>query len=431
MKQSRFMDPLYGPVYYNAFEEQIIFSPELQRLRHVRMCNINSLLITGASQISRFEHVIGVLHLAQLWSKTNVLSTVDCKIVCAAALLHDTQTGPFGHSMEYILGENEVDGNFIHEDLEGSAKHSFFQDISASAAFKGERFRAATIVGQIWPKIAAAIKGEGKYGHLISAAIDIDNIDNVCRLAYHVGLIERSEARSLCESLTSDLKILNGQTTFSHEGLDKVIRWQEVRKSLYLLLLHDWAEFAAKAMLTKVMEEAVRLGLLGVDHWILTDDQLLNYLEVTSVGEGQPIKELLQRLQTGNLYHPVLLARVDGASRYDNISSAARKREIEIQLSRVLGGRCIFHPIKDKAKTERAIEVFDRSAGRLVTIGSSSDETLIGIFASRLEPKVVAKAEVKAIVAGLLQVSLKEIEDIADPVELYAEPQDITQYGLF
>lgn len=67
----RIWDPLYGLLELSPFEQQFVFSPEVQRLRHVRLCNIDSLLIPGAAQVSRFEHALGVLRLANEWLATH------------------------------------------------------------------------------------------------------------------------------------------------------------------------------------------------------------------------------------------------------------------------------------------------------------------------------------------------------------------------
>lgn len=57
----RVFDPLYGRLQLTPLESRVFAVPELQRLRYIRMCNINSMLITGASEISRFEHALGTL----------------------------------------------------------------------------------------------------------------------------------------------------------------------------------------------------------------------------------------------------------------------------------------------------------------------------------------------------------------------------------
>lgn len=50
---------LYGKIEFSALVYKCMLSPEVQRLREVRLCNINSLCITGSSNTNRFEHSVG------------------------------------------------------------------------------------------------------------------------------------------------------------------------------------------------------------------------------------------------------------------------------------------------------------------------------------------------------------------------------------
>ena len=49
-------DALYGKIEFSSLIYKCMLSPEVQRLREVRLCNINSLCITGSSNTNRFEH---------------------------------------------------------------------------------------------------------------------------------------------------------------------------------------------------------------------------------------------------------------------------------------------------------------------------------------------------------------------------------------
>src|SRR5437660_9147430 len=92
----RIWDPMYGFLELSRFEWSFAFSPEVQRLRHVRLCNIDSLLIPGAANVSRFEHALGVLRLANEWLAVNRVTVDEANDLRAAALIHDAQSGPFG-----------------------------------------------------------------------------------------------------------------------------------------------------------------------------------------------------------------------------------------------------------------------------------------------------------------------------------------------
>ena len=108
-------DCLYGVIYLPDFVWDIFNVPELQRLREIRLCNINSLSLTGGANINRFEHSVGTCFLAnqclETWPLLNPINHIDRKTLLYAALLHDIASGGFGHSVEYI----ESRSGFSHE----------------------------------------------------------------------------------------------------------------------------------------------------------------------------------------------------------------------------------------------------------------------------------------------------------------------------
>ena len=87
-------DALYGKIEFSPLVYKCMLSPEVQRLREVRLCNINSLCITGSSNTNRFEHSVGTAYLAALNINSNLqkhlkLSKKEKEIFIIAALLHD------------------------------------------------------------------------------------------------------------------------------------------------------------------------------------------------------------------------------------------------------------------------------------------------------------------------------------------------------
>lgn len=379
----RSWDPLYGRIELTEFEFGLLHLPEVQRLRYVRMCNINSLLVAGASEISRFEHTIGVLWLAKRWTQTHAVPNSNAKEIIAAAVLHDMQTGPFGHSMQYVLEDNDLDSTFIHEDLSHGWRSAYHQEILAGASFAGKAFNAPAYLGTHWENVAKIIRGEGNYGPLIAGTMDLDNIDNVVRLAFHVGVTEKDD-HLVALRLAEQLKLENGNIILPDSMTETVVRWQKIRKRLYELLLLDWAEFSAKAMLTRAIEEASGHNLIGSDSWVRTDAEFLEYLDRTAIGDAQEVRNLIRRLKAGDLYEPILLLGSPSIDTYGTLNSIEVKRELEAEIireSKVKGAKIIIHFILDKGKTERAVS-FVNENGESRVIGQSSRQILCGLFVS-------------------------------------------------
>lgn len=103
-------DALYGKIEFDSLVNRCMMSPEVQRLREVRLCNINSLcalqgvqtqtvLSIPLARISR-PGFSSLSHIAQSHLR---LDKIEKEIFIIAALLHDVANGPFGHSYEYIM----------------------------------------------------------------------------------------------------------------------------------------------------------------------------------------------------------------------------------------------------------------------------------------------------------------------------------------
>lgn len=414
----RSWDPLYGRIGFTEFEYGLLRLSEVQRLRYVRMCNINSLLVTGASEISRFEHTIGVLHLTKHWCDVNGIAESIARDIVSAAVLHDMQTGPFGHSMQYVLEDNEIDSSFVHEDLSHGWRSTYHQEILAGASFAGRPFSAPSYLGKSWENVAQIIRGEGIYGPLIAGTMDLDNIDNVVRLAFHVGITKDGDPL-IPLRLAEQITIENGELVLPAACTPTVERWQSIRRRLYELLLLDWAEFSAKAMLTRAIERAAKHQIIGADSWVRTDAEFLEYLDKNAIGDAQEVRDLVRRLRCADLYEPVLLAASPAIEAYPELNSIQSKQELEVALSKsagVRGARVLTHFILDKAKTDRAVSFIAREDGTRRVVGRNSRQLLCGVFVS----SSISDAERKALSASYVELlrerGVVDLHPLDDPM---------------
>src|SRR5438552_1871487 len=120
------VDALYGLQTLDHFLADLIEQPEMQRLRDVRLSNINSGTLPGAANISRFEHSIGTALLAGRTAKGLGLDSADSHKLVLAALLHDVAITPYGHLMEegfaYAEMQYDHEGRLL-QILQGKAEH--------------------------------------------------------------------------------------------------------------------------------------------------------------------------------------------------------------------------------------------------------------------------------------------------------------------
>ena len=99
-------DPLYGYVYYSAFEEKIIEHPLVLRLHHIRQ-NGAAFLTYPSMRVHRFEHSLGAMHVAGLLYKSAI---------------EFSEAGPVDSCLADLI--NAIDGNSVSQILTDILKAS-------------------------------------------------------------------------------------------------------------------------------------------------------------------------------------------------------------------------------------------------------------------------------------------------------------------
>ena len=98
-------DALHGFVRLEGAEAEVVMHPAFQRLNGVRQLAVAFLVYPGATH-SRFEHSLGVMHVASLMAERLGLDGADRARVRMAALCHDLGHLPFSHTAELaVFGE--------------------------------------------------------------------------------------------------------------------------------------------------------------------------------------------------------------------------------------------------------------------------------------------------------------------------------------
>ncbi|XP_069107515.1 deoxynucleoside triphosphate triphosphohydrolase SAMHD1-like isoform X2 [Argopecten irradians] len=113
-----FKDPVHGEIELHPLCVKIIDTPEFQRLRYIKQLGGCCYLYHGATH-TRFEHCIGVCHLAgklveAVTKRLEDESVVDKGLVsdkeklCVkiAGLCHDLGHGPYSHMFENVVNED-------------------------------------------------------------------------------------------------------------------------------------------------------------------------------------------------------------------------------------------------------------------------------------------------------------------------------------
>lgn len=167
-------DPLYGFIGLTTDEIKILDSPPLQRLRGIKQLAFAHLVYPSANH-TRFEHSLGVLHIATRMAEQLGLSDGDVRILRYATLLHDTGHGPFSHVFESFLGR-ENNGNVTHETITQKI-------IQEDPIVSGILNKDIDAVVRIFEDSNNSILRQ-----ILSSNLDADKIDYLRRDAFHIGV---------------------------------------------------------------------------------------------------------------------------------------------------------------------------------------------------------------------------------------------------
>jgi HD superfamily phosphohydrolase len=231
-----------------AAEEELIDSPWLQRLRQIHQLQ-TAWLVFPTAEHTRFQHVLGVMHLASraadhlYASLAEVCPNVPSRgyvesLLRLAGLLHDVGHGPFGHFLDehylsaYGLNHEVVGSAIIQQELGGIIRRVRRNPTSTLSA--GEQLDPAQVAYLI-----ARPKSLGEDGHpqwlrflrsLFSGLYTVDNMDFVLRDAYMSGY--SGQAFDLERLLHYTFFSPQGLTIHSR-GLSALVRFIGVRAELF------------------------------------------------------------------------------------------------------------------------------------------------------------------------------------------------------
>jgi HD superfamily phosphohydrolase len=184
-------DPVHGLVAFESDEEriidQLIDTPEVQRLRRVRQLGVTDVAFPGADH-TRFAHAIGAafvmkLLLARLraihsdlpfWQQ---VTTDRARDAIAAAFLHDVGHGPLSHLFE--------------DAIVGTPHHEVWTERIVKDPGTGVHRVLAAHDPAMPDRVAALVRGEHPMPYLakaVSGTFDVDRCDYLLRDAHSTGV---------------------------------------------------------------------------------------------------------------------------------------------------------------------------------------------------------------------------------------------------
>jgi hypothetical protein len=169
-------DPIHGMIFLEPAEWAAVNSDVFQRLRGIRQLAMTDLVYPGATH-TRFEHSIGVCHVAGRLAKTLEVTEAEYRQVRGAALLHDIGHGPFSHVSEGLIDDRSgVKG--CHEAISAF----LIRNDSGLVEALGQEAcdQAALLIEKVGPRTFL--------GDIVSGPTDADKLDYLLRDSRYAGV---------------------------------------------------------------------------------------------------------------------------------------------------------------------------------------------------------------------------------------------------
>jgi HD superfamily phosphohydrolase len=255
------VDPIHDFIRVYDHELKIIDNPIFQRLRRIRQLS-GAHLTYPAAQHTRFEHSLGVMHIAsqagQALHEKGILKSYDIEILRLSGLLHDIGHGPFSHLFEEVIQQKK----YSHEDF-------------------GKEIILKSEIGDILSKngydkklITKVAFGDSKLQYMneiISGALSADMMDYLLRDGYFTGA---EHAQIDHKRITQSLDVHKKKLALERSALYSFESMMHSRYQMFKAVYFHKTVRAAEVMLLEALQ-------LSDDEFGFTSFNINEYVKLT------------------------------------------------------------------------------------------------------------------------------------------------------
>ena len=264
------IDPIHDFVRVNQNELEIIDTPIFQRLRRIKQLSGAHLIYPGA-QHTRFEHSLGVMHIASMACQTllekSIIPLDQIQNLRFAGLLHDIGHGPFSHLFDEILQKNQ---KISHEDI----GRNIIQKTEIGDLISKNGFNKKSIAD-----IAFGYSKQQFMNEVISGALSADIMDYLLRDGYFTGA---EHAKIDHKRLTYSLDVYKNKLALDKSALVNFETMMISRYQMFKAVYFHKTVRAGEVMLLKAMslaEDELGLSSLDLDDFLkLSDESVITKL---------------------------------------------------------------------------------------------------------------------------------------------------------
>jgi len=279
-------DSVHDHIEVTGVAEDLLDTPPVQRLRHITQLGTVALVYPSANH-TRFEHSLGVYHLANEALAHLNIEGRQAERIRAAALLHDVGHGPYSHNLEALVHRHT---GRMHDEV-------------GDLLERGEVARALQLHDLDPGRIADLVAGEGELGQLVSGELDIDRMDYLVRDAHHTGVPYGTIDH---ERLLRELRFVDGDLVLGEGNVQSAESLLLARALMNPTVYNHHVARIGKSMLRRAAERLLQEGETTPEALRRMDDHDL----VAAIRAGDATAEYAERLGHRDLYKRAVWAEL-------------------------------------------------------------------------------------------------------------------------
>lgn len=304
-------DPIHGNIRLGGALLAVVDTEIFQRLREIKQLGACYYVFPGATH-NRFEHCIGVCHLAGVMMRhlrenqpELDITERQIELVSLAGLLHDVGHMCFSHSFDNVLiPKLQQDGMVISNPTHEQRSCAIIDRLCLDGILilsDEERTMVKTMIdprGQVDPTDPKAFLYEivnNPWHHL-----DCDKFDYIHRDSHHLGVVG---CKVDYMRLVQTCMVIDGRLCYSQKDTFVLYELFRARYRLHKMVYTHPVVQAIEHMLCDALYVASQdYGLLNhmEDTWPLLTDSIISTL-YTTIGD-HPAAQLVQRIKRRDLY---------------------------------------------------------------------------------------------------------------------------------
>ncbi|TFK53350.1 HD-domain/PDEase-like protein [Heliocybe sulcata] len=306
----RFKDPVHDYIPFSALTSAFIDTRQFQRLRNIKQLGTSYYVWPGASH-NRFEHCLGVAHLARLMvehlqREQPELGITDRDVTCVelAGLCHDLGHGPWSHVWDAQFIPKAMPGTkWQHEDASEMMFDDLVEKNNIEYSEDDAAFVKALIAGD--PKRCGGTEKPFLFEIVANKrnGIDVDKCDYIARDSHAVG----EKGNISLTRLIHSARVIDNQICYDIKDANQLYELCYTRFSLHKRIYSDKTGKAIDYMIVDALLAAepymkIAEQIFNPAKYVCLTDDLMSRIEMSEEPELEEARAIFYRIRVRDLY---------------------------------------------------------------------------------------------------------------------------------